>query len=162
MSAEFQSIFDWPSGQRQPTPELYMRGMTLLELLWRQTIPGLSFKVVYDEPEQLPGESTRSAMALFDALQQNPSAQKWFVKHIRNAVVHSAPSADAISVIGDSIHFYEAKAISEDLGKRIFDRLTLIQKRIWLSCTPTAMHDKSSQSWWRPIQTRITCVGSLN
>src|SRR5437868_13535567 len=104
-SSEFHSVFDWLRGQRQPTPEVYMRGMTLLELLWRQTIPGLSFKVVYDQPEQLPGKSTRIAMAVFDALQQNPSAQKWFVKHIRNAVVHSASAADAIAVIGDSIHF---------------------------------------------------------
>ena len=50
-------------GQRQPTPERYMRGMAFLELLWQQTVPGLSFKVVHDEPEQLPGKSTRTAMA---------------------------------------------------------------------------------------------------
>ena len=127
-SGEFQSIFDWLHGQRQPTPERYMRGMAFLELLWQQTVPGLSFKVVHDEPEQLPGKSTRTAMAVFAALQQDPSAQKWFVKHIRNAVVHCAAAADAIAVVGDSIHFYQAKALSEDLGKRIFDRLTLTQK----------------------------------
>ena len=128
-SGEFQSIFDWLHGQRQPTPERYMRGMAFLELLWQQTVPGLSFKVVHDEPEQLPGKSTRTAMAVFAALQQNPSAQKWFVKHIRNAVVHCAAAADAIAVVGDSIHFYQAKELSEDLGTRLFDRLTLMQKQ---------------------------------
>ncbi len=128
-SSEFQSVLDWLRGQRQPTPELYMRGMTVLELLWRQTVPGLSFKVVYDEPEQLPGKSTRIAMTMFEALQQDRSAQEWFVKHIRNAVVHSASAADAIVVMGDSIHFYEVKTVSEDLGKRLFDRLTSTQQQ---------------------------------
>jgi len=126
---EVQSIFDWLHGQRQPTPERYMRGMAFLELLWQQTVPGLSFKVVHDEPEQLPGKSTRTAMALFAALQHHPRAQKWFVKHIRNAVVHCAAAADAIAVVGDSIHFYQAKELSEDLGTRLFDRLTLAQKQ---------------------------------
>ena len=127
-SGDVQSIFDWLHGQRQPTPERYMRGMAFLELLWRQTVPGLSLEVVDDEPEQLPDKSTRTAMALFGALQQHP-AQEWFVKHIRNAVVHSASAADAIAVIGDSIHFYQVKAVSEGLGKRVFDRLTLRQKQ---------------------------------
>ncbi|HWY85744.1 MAG TPA: hypothetical protein VNX28_03415 [Gemmataceae bacterium] len=128
-SDEFQLVFDWLSGQRQPTPERYMRGMAFLELLWQQTIPGLSFKVVHDEPEQLPGKSTLTAMAVFAALQQNPGAQKWFVKHIRNAVVHSAAAADAIAVVGDSIHFYQVKQFSDDLGTRLFDRLTQTQKQ---------------------------------
>jgi len=128
-SGEVQSIFDWLQGRRQPTPEGYMRGMAFLELLWQQTVPGLSFKVVHDEPEQLPGKSTRTAMALFAALQQHPGAQKWFIKHIRNAVVHCAAAADAIAVVGDSIHFYQAKEFSEDLGTQLFDRLSLTQKQ---------------------------------
>ena len=116
-------------GHHQPTPERYMRGMAFLELLWQQTVPGLSFKVVHDEPEQLPGKSTRTAMALFAALQQHPGAQKWFIKHIRNVVVHSAAAADAIAVVGDSIHFYQANEPSEDLGTQLFDRLTETQKQ---------------------------------
>jgi hypothetical protein len=128
-SGEFQLIFDWLHGQRQPTPERYMRGMAFLELLWQQTVPGLSFKVVHDEPEQLPGKSTRTAMALFAGLRQHPSPQKWFAKHIRSAVVHSAAAADAIDIVGDSIHFYEANQLSEDLGPRLFDRLTPMQKQ---------------------------------
>jgi len=127
-SGELQSIFDWLHGQRKPTPERYMRDMALLELLWQQIVPGLSFKVVHDEPEQLPGDSARTAMAVFAALKQDSSAQKWFVKHIRTAVVHCAEAVDAIAVVGDSIHFYQAKEISEDLGTRLFDRLTLMQK----------------------------------
>src|SRR4051812_5463146 len=94
-SSEIPSIFEWLYGQRQPTPEGYMRGMAFLELLWQQTVPGLLFKVVHDKPEQLPGKSTWAAMALFAALPQQPGAQKWFIKHIRNAVVHCAPAADA-------------------------------------------------------------------
>lgn len=128
-SGEVQSTFDWLHGQRQPTPERYLRGMAFLELLWRQTVPGLSFKVVYDEPEQLPEKSTRTAMAVFAALQQNPGAEEWFTRHIRNAVVHCAEAADAIAVVGDSIHFYSAKEPSKDLGTRVFDRLTLTQKQ---------------------------------
>lgn len=128
-SGEVQSIFDWLHGERQPTPERYMRGMAFLELLLQQTVPGLSFQVVHDEPEQLPGTSTRTAMALFAALRQQPSAQKWFIKHIRNAVVHCAAAPDAIAVVGDSIHFFEAKLASEDLGTQLFDRLTLTQKQ---------------------------------
>jgi hypothetical protein len=127
-SCDVESVFDWLRGQGQPTPEVYMRGMALLELLWRQTIPDLSLEVVDDKPEQLPDKSTWIAIALFGALQQNP-AQEWFVKHIRNAVVHSASAADAIAVIGDSIHFYQVKAVSEGLGKRVFDRLTPRQKQ---------------------------------
>jgi hypothetical protein len=61
-------------GQSQPTPGRYLRGMAFLELLWRQTVPGLSVKVVQDEPEQLPGMSTRTAMAVFAGLQRNPGA----------------------------------------------------------------------------------------
>jgi len=128
-SSEVKSIFEWLHGQRQPTPERYMRGMAFLELLWQQTVPGLSFKVVHDEPEELPGKSTRTAMALFAGLQQHPGAQKWFIKYIRNAVVHCATAADAIVVVGDSIHFYQAKELSEDLGTHLFDRLTLTQKK---------------------------------
>jgi hypothetical protein len=128
-SAEVQSIFDWLHGQRQPTPERYLLGMAFLELLWQQTVPGLSFQVVHDEPEQLPGKSTRTAMALFAALQQKPSARKWFIKHIRNAVVHCAAAADAITVVGDSIHFFQAKVLSEELGTQLFDRLTETQKQ---------------------------------
>jgi len=128
-SCEFESIFDWLNGKGQPKPERYMRAMVFLEMLWQQTVPGLSFKVVHDEPEQLPGKSTLTAMAVFAALQQNPGAQKWFVKHIRNAVVHCATAADAIAVVGDSIHFYQAKELSEDLGTRLFDQLTPTQKQ---------------------------------
>ena len=102
-SSEGQSIFDWLHGQRQPTPERYLRGMAFLELLWQQTVPGLSFKVLHDEAEQLPGKSTRTAKAVFAALQQHPGARKWFIKHIRNAVVHSAAAAGAIAAVGDSI-----------------------------------------------------------
>ena len=98
-------------------------------IVWQQTVPGLSFRVVYDEPDRLPGKSTRTAMVLFAALQQQPSAQNWFIKHIRNAVVHCAGAADAITVVGDSIHFFEAKLLSEDLGTQLFDRLTLTQKQ---------------------------------
>ncbi len=128
-SGEIQSIFDWLRGQRQPTPERYMRGMAFLELLWQQTVPGLSFKVEHDEPDQLPGQSTLTAIALFAALPQQPNAQEWFIKHIRNAVVHCAEDADMIAVVGDSIHFYQAKVFSEDLGTQLFDRLTLAQKQ---------------------------------
>lgn len=128
-SDEIHSIFDWLHGQRQPTPERYMRGMAFLELLWQQTVPGLAFKVVHDEPGQLPGKSTRTAMALFAALPHHPIAQKWFVEHIRNAVVHCTAAADAITVVDDSIHFYQAKELSEDLGLQIFDRLSLTQQR---------------------------------
>ena len=135
-SGEFQSIFDWLHGERQPTPERYMRGMAFLELLLQQTVPGLSFKVVHDEPEQLPGKSTRTAMAVFAALQQHPGAQKWFIKHIRNAVVHCAAAADAIAVVGDSIHFFQAKELSEDLGTQLFDRLTLMQKQDFAQLYP--------------------------
>jgi hypothetical protein len=128
-SAEVRSILDWLRGQHQPTPARYIRGMVFLELLWQQTVPGLSFKVVDDEPEQLPGKSTRIAMAVFDALQRNPGAQKWFARHIRNAVVHSAAAPDAIAVVGDSIHFFEVKELPKDLGTRLFDRLTAAQKQ---------------------------------
>ena len=106
-----------------------MRGMAFLELLWRQTVPDLSLKVVHDEPEQLPQKSTRTAMAVFGALRRDPSARKWFVKHIRNAVVHCAAAADAITVVGDSIHFYEVKELSKDVGTRLFDRLSRTQKQ---------------------------------
>src|SRR5271168_4771569 len=68
-------------------------------------------------------------MAVLAALRQNPSAQKWFIKHIRNAVVHCAAAADAIAVVGDSIHFYQVKEVSEDLGTHLFDRLTTTQKK---------------------------------
>ncbi len=43
--------------------------------------------------------------------------------------MHSASAPDAIAVIGDSIHFYQVNAVSEGLGKRVFDRLTLRQKQ---------------------------------
>ncbi len=128
-SVELQSILDWLHGQRQPTPERYLRGMAFLELLWQQTVPGLLFKVVHDEPQRLPDKSTLTAMGVFAALQQNPGAQKWFVKHIRSAVVHCTAAADAIAVVGDSIHFYQANELPEDLGTRLFDRAAL---------TPTA------------------------
>jgi hypothetical protein len=128
-SGEIQTIFEWLHGQRQPTPERYMRGMAFLELLWQQTVPGLSFKVVHDEPEQLPGKSTWAAMAFFAALQKQPGTQKWFIKHIRNAVVHCAAAVDAIAVVDDSIHFYEVGEFSGDLGTQIFDRLSLTQKQ---------------------------------
>jgi hypothetical protein len=128
-SGEVQSIFDWVHGERQPTPERYMRGMTFLELLWQRMVPGLSFKVVHDEPEQLPGKSTQTAMALLAALQQDPDARGWFVRHIRNVVVHSAAVADVIAVVGDSIHFYEVKELPGELGTRLFDRLTPTQKQ---------------------------------
>jgi hypothetical protein len=75
-SSDFQPVLDWLHGQRQPTPELYMRGMTILELLWRQRVPGLSFQVVYDEPDQLPGKAAWIAMMMFEALQQDRSAQE--------------------------------------------------------------------------------------
>jgi hypothetical protein len=128
-SGELQSILDWLHGQRQPTPDQYLRGIAFLELLWQQTIPGLSFKVVHDEPDQLPGKSTRTAMGIFAALQRNPGAWMWFVKHIRNAVVHCAAAPDAIAVVGDSIHFYEVTELPTDLGTRLFDRLTLPQRQ---------------------------------
>ena len=60
---------------------------------------------------------------------ENPLAHTWFVRHIRNAVVHCTEGADAIAVVGDSIHFYQAKDFPEDLGTRLFDRLTLRQKQ---------------------------------
>jgi len=44
-------------------------------------------------------------------------------------VVHSAAAADAIAVVGDSIHFFEVKELPKDLGTRLFDRLTLAQKQ---------------------------------
>jgi hypothetical protein len=128
-SPEVESIFDWLHGERQPTPERYMRGMAFLELLWQQTVPGLSLKVVHDDPECVPSRSTRTAIALFAALQQVPSPRAWFIEHIRNAVVHSGAAPDAIAIVGDSIHFYEAKGISGDLGTQIFDRLTPTQKQ---------------------------------
>ena len=128
-SDEIQSIFDWLHGQRQPTPDRYLRDMTFLELLWQQTVPGLSFRVVHDEPERLPGKLTWIAMAVFAELPQNPLAHTWFVRHIRNAVVHCTEGADAIAVVGDSIHFYQAKDLPKDLGTRLFDRLTLRQKQ---------------------------------
>ena len=53
-SDEIQSIFDWLHGQRQPTPDRYLRDMAFLELLWQQTVPGLSFRVVHDEPSDCP------------------------------------------------------------------------------------------------------------
>jgi hypothetical protein len=56
-SGELQSILDWQHGQRQPTPDQYLRGIAFLELLWQQTIPGLSFKVVHDEADQLAGSA---------------------------------------------------------------------------------------------------------
>lgn len=127
-SAELKTVSDWLRGKRQPTPERYLQAMAILELLWRQTIPGLSLRVVHDEPEQLPERSTRAAMGLFAALWENPTAQTWFADHIRNAVVHSKAGADAIVVTGDSIHFYEAKNPVEDIGARLFDQLSSKQK----------------------------------
>ncbi len=124
-----RSIFDWLNGQRQPTPERYLRDMAFLERVWQQTVPGLSFQVVHDQPDQLPGQSTRIAMAFFASLRRYSLIQKWFIRHIRSAVVHCAVGPDAIAVVGDSIHFYEAKAIPSDLGPRLFDRLTQEQKR---------------------------------
>jgi hypothetical protein len=106
-SDEIQSIFEWLHGQCSPTPDRYLRGMAFLELPWQQTVPGLSFMVVHDEPERLPGKSTWTAIAVFAELQQNPIALTWFHRHIRNAVVHCRAGADAIAVVGDSIHFYQ-------------------------------------------------------
>jgi hypothetical protein len=103
--------------------------MAVLELLGRQTVPGLSLKVVHEQPEQLAGKSAWTAMALFAALEQNANARTWFIKHIRNAVVHCAAAPDGIAVLGDSIHFFETKDFSADLGARLFDRLTPTQKQ---------------------------------
>jgi hypothetical protein len=127
-SAEPKTVFDWLRRRRQPTPEQYFQAMAILEWFWQQAVPGLSLKVVHDKPDHLPKKSTRAAMGVFAALLENSTARTWFAHHIRNAVMHSASAADAISVVGDSIHFYEAKKFAEDLGARLFDQLSSGQK----------------------------------
>ena len=135
-SDEIQSMFDWVDGGSQPAPDNYLRGMVYLEWLWRQTVPGLSFKVMHDEPERLPSTSTRTAIAVFAALKQDRIAQKWFARNIRNVVVHCTASIDAISFVGDSIHFFDVKEFPENLGARLFDRLSQRQKEDYAELNP--------------------------
>lgn len=125
----YDGLFRWIGEGQPPTPERYMRGMAFLERCWRRSVPELSFTIEHDEPERLPGEATRTAMAAFAVLHANESARRWFAKHIRNAVVHCAVGADGIVVDGDTIHFYEVKRLSPSLGGRVFEQLTEEQRQ---------------------------------
>jgi hypothetical protein len=123
-----ENLFQWVYDNRAPAPETYLRGMTWLEHCWQQAFPDISFKVMHDVPHGLPGTATRTAIGVFAALQESEPARRWFAKHIRNAVLHCAPATDAISVQGDTIHFYEVKELAKDLGGKLFDRLTETQR----------------------------------
>jgi hypothetical protein len=98
--------------------------------MWsKETIPGVSFKVLQDAPDEGSGLATRWAVEVFGGLRRNERARLWFARHVRNAVVHCTTAADAFVVTGDSIHFYQVRDAGPQLGGRVFDQLSEAQRR---------------------------------